>query len=124
MVLPTPKQSVAYTAKCREFCLIAGGRYPLHVYEQKDQDDYAVRSCHQINDSLTLEAGTLCPILSSMASRSVKLDGSQLSADAVRVHLIADRFKDIPGLASRTMWPFPNWMENDLVEYSDGTQHR
>jgi hypothetical protein len=96
MVLPTPKPSVAYTAKCRDFCLIAGGRYPLHVYEQKDQDDYAVQSCHQINDSPTLEAGTLCPILSSMASRSVKLDGGQLSADAVRVvHLIADRFKDI-----------------------------
>jgi hypothetical protein len=37
----------------------------------------------------------LCPIL-SLASRSVKLDGGQLSADAVRVvHLIADRFKDI-----------------------------
>jgi hypothetical protein len=45
MVLPTPKIAVAYSAKCRGFCLIAGGRYPLHVYEQKDQDDYAVRRC-------------------------------------------------------------------------------
>jgi hypothetical protein len=48
MVLPTPKIAVAYSAKGRGFCLIAVGRYPLHVYEQKDQDDYAVRRCHQI----------------------------------------------------------------------------
>jgi hypothetical protein len=68
-------------------CIIIGGRSPLHVYEQKYQDNYAVRSCHQINDSPTLEAGTLC--------LKVKIDGSQLRADAVRVHLIADRFKDI-----------------------------
>jgi hypothetical protein len=69
-----------------------------HVYEQKYQDDYAVWSFHQINDSPTLEAGTLC--------LKVKIDGSQLSADAVRVqrfkdiavrvHLISDRFKNIP----------------------------
>jgi hypothetical protein len=65
MVLPTPKIAVAYSAKCRGFCLIAGGRYPLHVYEQKDQDDYAVRRCHQIDGSATLEAGTLYPIFSN-----------------------------------------------------------
>jgi hypothetical protein len=69
-----------------------------HVYEQKYQDDYAVRSFHQNNDLPTLEAGTLC--------LKVKIDGSQLSADAVRVqrfkdiavrvHLISDRFKNIP----------------------------
>jgi hypothetical protein len=64
------------------------------VYEQKYQDDYAVRSFHQINDSPTLCAS------------KVKIEGSQLRADAVRVqrfkdiavrvHLISDRFKDIP----------------------------
>jgi hypothetical protein len=69
-------------------------------------------------------------LIEAMASRSVKLTESQLSADAVRVvHLIADRVKDITwtritdnvDLVSRR--PFSNWMENDLVKIADGTQH-
>jgi hypothetical protein len=70
----------------------------------------------------------LVPDLYSMASRSVKLDGSQLSADAVRVvHLIADRFENISWTRITDnvfRRPVPNWMGNDLVEYSDGTPHR
>jgi hypothetical protein len=70
-------------------------------------------------------------LIEAMASRSVKLTESQLSADAVRVvHLIADRVKNITwthitdnvDLVSRR--PFSNWMENDLVKNADGTQHR
>jgi hypothetical protein len=45
--------------------MIAGGRYPLHVYNQPDKQEYAVRSCRQIDDSATLESGTLYPILSN-----------------------------------------------------------
>jgi hypothetical protein len=68
-------------------------------------------------------------LIEAMAARSISLTGSQPNADAVRVvHLIADRVKDITwtritsnvDLVARR--PFPNWMENDVVEYSPGVQ--
>jgi hypothetical protein len=68
IVVPTLKGGPPYQSFCAEFCLIAGVNIPFESYITPAKEPYAVRECELVDNSVSLTAGTLYPLLSNLAA--------------------------------------------------------